>query len=100
MKEVADSMARNEPDVLLLNCAPPNHITAGLKQLAPLWNKPLGVYAHVGKFNPPEWQFTDEYNADQHLHECKKWHDLGATVIGGCCGTTPAYIKKVTEFFS
>ena len=100
MEEVTEAMARNEPDVLLLNCAPPDHITAGLEQLAPLWNKPLGVYAHVGKFNPPEWQFTDDYNADQHLQECKHWHDLGATVIGGCCGTTPDYIKKVTEFFS
>jgi len=25
---------------------------------------------------------------------------MGATVIGGCCGTTPEYIKKLTEFFS
>ena len=100
MAEVAEAMARNEPDVLLLNCAPPDHITAGLEKLAPLWKKPLGVYAHVGKFNPPEWQFTDEYNADQHLQECKNWHNLGATVIGGCCGTTPEYIRKIIEFFS
>ena len=100
MLEVVDAMARNEPDVLFLNCAPPEHITAGLEQLAPLWDKPLGVYAHVGKFNPPEWQFTDDYNAEQYLQECKHWHELGATVIGGCCGTTPEYIKKLTEFFS
>ncbi len=100
MEEVVEAMGRNEPDVLFLNCAPPDHITAGLKQLSPLWEKPLGIYAHVGKFNPPEWQFTDEYNADQHLQECKIWNDLGATVIGGCCGTTPEYIKKITEFFS
>ena len=100
MEEVVDAMARNEPDVLFLNCAPPEHITAGLEQLAPIWNKPLGVYAHVGKFNPPEWQFTDDYNAEEYLQECKHWHDLGATVIGGCCGTTPEYIKRLTEFFS
>ena len=43
MEEVAEAMVRNEPDVLLLNCAPPDHITAGLEQLAPLWDKPLGV---------------------------------------------------------
>ena len=36
MEEVAEAMARNEPDVLLLNCAPPDHITAGLEQLSPL----------------------------------------------------------------
>ena len=24
----------------------------------------------------------------------------GINYIGGCCGTTPEYIKKITEFFS
>lgn len=100
MQEVVDAMGKHKPDVLLLNCAPPDHITAGMEKLAPLWNHPLGVYAHIGKFNPPEWQFTDEYNADQHLDECKHWHSLGATVIGGCCGTTPEYIEKLNQFFN
>ena len=94
------TMAPSAPMLQMAHAARASEDTAGLEQLAPLWNKPLGVYAHVGKFNPPEWQFTDEYNADQHLQECKHWHDLGATVIGGCCGTTPGYIKKLTQFFS
>jgi len=25
------------------------------------------------------------------------WLDAGATVIGGCCGTRPAHIKRIAE---
>jgi len=97
MAQVVDAMTQAAPDVLLLNCAPPAHITAGLEQLAPLWEGPLGVYAHVGRFNPPEWQFTDEYPPDKYLTACRNWRDMGATVIGGCCGTTPDHIAALTR---
>ncbi|MCH7497721.1 MAG: homocysteine S-methyltransferase family protein [Candidatus Marinimicrobia bacterium] len=96
MNQVVEALASNPPDVLLLNCAPPEHITAGLENLAPLWDGPLGVYAHVGKFNPPEWQFTDEFPPEAYLAVCRRWHELGATVIGGCCGTTPDHIAALT----
>ena len=99
MAQVVDAMGDPRPDVLLLNCAPPAHISAGLEKLAPLWDGPLGVYAHIGKFNPPEWQFTDEYPPDKYLAACRQWHDLGATVIGGCCGTTPDHIAALTRAF-
>ena len=97
MEQVVDALGPEEPDVLLLNCAPPHHVTAGIEKLAPLWKGPLGVYAHVGKFNPPEWHFTNEYPPDKYLSECKHWHDLGATVIGGCCGTTPEHIARISS---
>ena len=100
MAQVVDAMGPLKPDVLLLNCAPPDHITAGLEKLAPVWDGPLGVYAHVGKFNPPEWMFTDEYPAERYRDECQKWHDMGATVIGGCCGTTPDYISLLKQSFA
>ena len=100
MAQVVDAMGPLKPDVLLLNCAPPDHITAGLEKLAPAWDGPLGVYAHVGKFNPPEWMFTDEYPAERYRDECQKWHDMGATVIGGCCGTTPDYISLLKQSFA
>lgn len=99
MEQVVDAMAPYAPDVLLLNCAPPPHIRVGLENLAPLWDGLLGVYAHVGRFNPPEWQFTDEYPPERYLTACRHWHDLGATVMGGCCGTTPEHIVRLAQAF-
>jgi hypothetical protein len=40
-----------------LNCAPPDDITAGLKALAAHAHVPTGTYAHIGRFDPPEWLF-------------------------------------------
>src|SRR2546422_10098690 len=58
------SVAELEPrgvDAILLNCAPPDDITAGMVELASHAHVPIGAYAHIGRFDPPEWLFTAEY---------------------------------------
>jgi methionine synthase I (cobalamin-dependent) len=29
---------------------------------------------------------------DEYLVHAQKWADLGAKIIGGCCGTTPEHV--------
>ncbi len=83
------------PDVILVNCAPPDDCKSGLRELAKARSGPTGIYPHVGRFNPPEWLFTDEYPPDRYLEEARRWVDLGARVVGGCCGTTPDHIEAL-----
>ncbi len=80
---------------ILLNCAPPDDITAGLNQLSPHARIPIGAYAHVGRFDPPEWMFTDEYPPAKYLEVATTWHSIGARILGGCCGTTPEHIAAL-----
>ncbi len=84
-------------DAILLNCAPPDDITAGMKQLKPHARAPIGGYAHVGRFNPPEWLFTDEYPPAKYRATAAGWKQMGATILGGCCGTTPDHIASLAE---
>ncbi|GAL15013.1 homocysteine S-methyltransferase [Vibrio astriarenae] len=28
----------------------------------------------------------------------KRWHELGATIIGGCCGIGPKHIQALKEW--
>lgn len=96
----ADALGALEPlgvEAILLNCAPPQDITAGLRQLAPQAHVATGAYAHIGRFDPPEWHFTDEYPPPQYLEVCRQWMELGATIVGGCCGTTPEHIALLRE---
>ena len=54
---LAQAVAQLEPlkvDAILLNCAPPDDITAGMKELAPHAHVPIGAYPHIGRFDPPE----------------------------------------------
>ena len=85
------------PDAILVNCAPPDDITAGLAELAPHWSGSTGAYAHIGRFDPPEWLFTDEYPPSRYLEAARRWQDQGATIVGGCCGTTPEHIALLAN---
>jgi S-methylmethionine-dependent homocysteine/selenocysteine methylase len=84
-------------DVMLLNCAPPAHIETGLDTLAKRRSGPVGVYPHIGRFDPPEWMFTDEFPPDRYASEAARWFRTGARVIGGCCGVTPAHTDAVNR---
>ncbi|HLE61320.1 MAG TPA: homocysteine S-methyltransferase family protein [Thermoanaerobaculaceae bacterium] len=97
---LAQAVAALEPlgvDAILLNCAPPDDITAGMKELAPRARVPIGTYAHIGRFNPPEWMFTDEYPPDKYREESARWKAMGAAILGGCCGTTPDHIAALAS---
>ena len=56
---------------------------------------PKGLYPHVGRFDPPEWLFTDEYPPRRYAEEAREWiarrdgdrrllrHDAGHIAAGG-----------------
>jgi S-methylmethionine-dependent homocysteine/selenocysteine methylase len=95
---LAAAVAALEPlgvDAILLNCSPPGDIHAGMKQLAPRARVPIGAYPHVGRFDPPEWLFTDEYPPEKYRDVCAQWKRMGAAILGGCCGTTPEHIAAL-----
>jgi S-methylmethionine-dependent homocysteine/selenocysteine methylase len=97
---MAEAVAALEPldaDAILLNCAPPDDITAGMKELAPHARVPTGTYPHVGRFDPPEWLFTDEYPPQKFVEVSAQWKKMGATILGGCCGTTPEHIAALAK---
>lgn len=95
---LAQAVAALEPlgvDAILLNCAPPDDISAGMNQLAPHARVPIGGYAHIGRFDPPEWMFTDEYPPARYTEVARSWKQAGAQIFGGCCGTTPEHIAAL-----
>ncbi len=97
MEDVAQGLAGLPCEAALVNCCPVDHTTAGLERLAEYWPGATGAFAHVGRFYPPVWMFTDECPADAYLEKARLWKGLGASVIGGCCGTTPEYIRLLSE---
>ncbi len=41
--------------------------------------------------------FREDIQEDVYASEAFKWMRLGVTLIGGCCGIGPTYIKKLAE---
>jgi S-methylmethionine-dependent homocysteine/selenocysteine methylase len=97
MGDVEKALAPLGPDVVLVNCIPPDDATAGLRELRAARKGPIGVYPHIGRFDPPEWHFTDEYPPPRLVEEARRWREMGASVIGGCCGTTPDHIAALAR---
>ena len=93
--DAVEAMQKRNVDAVLVNCAPPDHISNAMKELVPRAKVATGAYAHIGRFNPPEWLFTDEYPPDRYAKECAGWKKTGARVLGGCCGTTPDHIAAL-----
>ena len=68
-----------------------------LQLLKEKWQGPMGAYAHSGKFIMPNWQFIDMISPEDYATHARQWVDLGAQVIGGCCGTGPEHIRVLKE---
>jgi S-methylmethionine-dependent homocysteine/selenocysteine methylase len=92
-------------DVILVNCAPPDDVARGLEKLRRAARRPVGGFAHIGKFDPPSWKFEfhprfagiDAWPPRRYAEAARRWREAGATVIGGCCGTAPEHIRALKE---
>lgn len=92
-------------DVVLVNCAPLADITSSLSELRRHRSGPIGAFAHLGRHDPPSWKFgfyprfsdADQVPPARYLEAAREWKKIGAQVIGGCCGTTPAHIRALRE---
>ncbi|MEE9187023.1 MAG: homocysteine S-methyltransferase family protein [Bacteroidota bacterium] len=105
LADVVNALEPLGPDALLVNCAPPEDITAAVQVLARHCKVPFGAYAHVGRYDPPSWKFefhpqfvdTEGWSPDRYAEVADTWREEGATIIGGCCGTTPDHIRVLPQ---
>ena len=55
-----------------------------------------GAYANIGYADESgNWISTDAINPQRYAQYARQWIDAGATLIGGCCGTTPQTIRAI-----
>ena len=59
-----------------------------------------GIYPNLGIGEPSPNGVISSYHSDIELLDlCKKALELGASVLGGCCGTSPQHIKLLKDNF-
>ena len=62
------------------------------------WSGRMGAYPNrTGYWDGRKWVFTEQVTPEGYADRARNWRGLGATIIGGCCGTTPAMIEAVAE---
>ena len=89
----------------LFNCTHPEAIEVGIEELAALTDKPVGCYPNRLNRVPEEWTLDNEQiiglrgdlSVDLYVTSILRSIDCGATIVGGCCGIGPAYIRALSE---
>lgn len=92
---------------VLVNCTPAMRTLEYVQAIASRnVGVPLGAYANAGRADEHlGWQTTGEFasrerGAARYRELALKWVQAGATLIGGCCGTSPRHIAALNEVFS
>jgi len=104
------TVAATLADAVLFNCVRPEVMAPALEELVgalgpeQLETLPIGVYANA--FPQREEQYAansviygrrEDLTPEAHLELASHWHELGATIIGGCCGMHPEHIAPLAE---
>ena len=83
-----------------INCVPPGHVDVALADLLNPEGVPLGVYANLGHADAnQDWQGSATLSPGEYAGRARKWVDAGFTLVGGCCGSTPAHIEQLAKQF-
>jgi len=59
----------------------------------------IAAYGNVGlpESDQHGWEFTHDMDEDEYAIHARDWARMGASIVGGCCGTTPEYIRAVAS---
>ena len=91
-----DAMA---PDVIGLNCATgPHEMSEHLRYLSQHARQPLSCLPNAGLPSVVEGRMHYDLTPEQLAeHHARFITEFGVSVVGGCCGTTPAHLAAVIE---
>ena len=100
ISEVIAAISGYSIDKLLLNCNSIADTLDGIPELSNCWSGEWGVYPNLGLGKPsPDGVINEISSDDDFLDIAIKAIDMGATVLGGCCGSNAKHIQLLSEKF-
>ncbi len=106
-QELVAALKGHAVDGILLMCSRPEEISACLPNLRKAFDGPVGAYGNLNYAweDNPEWGSSPdepfyvldvgEYTPKRYAEFAGQWKEMGAQIIGGCCGTTPDHIEAL-----
>ncbi|PIA31681.1 hypothetical protein AQUCO_04900167v1 [Aquilegia coerulea] len=81
-----------------INCTPPRFIRGLILSIQKVTTKPILIYPNSGETYDPDrkqWVQSTGVSDEDFVSYVSKWREYGASLIGGCCRTTPNTIKAI-----
>lgn len=107
VEQAAISMANAGVNGILFNCCQPEIIADAIrvaKQVLTDKDVQLGAYANAFPPQPKDATANDgldelreDLTPESYLTWAQHWRELGATLIGGCCGIGPEHIRALAQ---
>lgn len=97
LTQAAEKLLSLGVKALGVNCMPAHTIAKPLLELRAICGEsfPLMAYGNIGHVDDEQgWVNTDSTDPDGYLQHARTWH---AQIIGACCGSTPAHIRKLYD---
>lgn len=95
-QEAFEQLKAEGADILGFNChSGPNGILRTMEKLKPIAGLPLSVFPNAGLPGYVDGKYVFGSKPDYVAENALKFADLGARLIGGCCGTTPEHIAAM-----
>lgn len=83
-----------------INCTPPRHIPSLIDEVQRVTAKPIVVYPNSGEtYDVAQHRWLGESVPAEFGTFSREWRKQGAALIGGCCRTTPAHIRQISDRF-
>ena len=96
-KEMISNVKHHKLDAVGIMHCDIDVIESSIKELKEVYDLPIMVYPEVAKFNFPNYDMSDVITPSEYLIKAKEWKNLGAQIIGGCCGTTVDHIEVLKD---
>lgn len=97
------AMAAASPQIVAIgvNCTPPRYIASLLQQAATITAKPLLAYPNSGeRWDAAAQCWLPGSGVADFAAAAQHWRSAGASIIGGCCRTTPADIAALAQLWT
>ena len=83
-------------DCMLLNCNSLDKTAIAVEMLVDNWHGDWGIYPNLGKGKLSlDGNIVSHEPMEKYLSLIKHALDLGASVVGACCGSSPEHIAKI-----
>jgi S-methylmethionine-dependent homocysteine/selenocysteine methylase len=93
------ALAPLRPEAFSINCVPAARLRSDLAVLAAVApGAPLAAYGNLGlPADDLGWAFTEGLSPESYAEQARHWLELGASLIGGCCGTRPQHTAALRD---
>ena len=83
-------------DAVGINCSlGPAELAPLISEMVEVATKPVIVQANAGLPKLEEGETSYSIGVEEYAEAARRLVDIGATVIGGCCGTDPDYLRAL-----